>query len=290
MRTRVAIFIGALVVATGAVAIAQPLSPVSGRGAANARVARRDVRVLLAKLVLPTGALAVGRDPAVGGVLAAPPFASATPALVDVHRFWRVDEPPSDVLSWFQAHPPAGGTLTTTGTSSGPSYETDVLGFSFGVRHGVFVSRTLGVSVTAARGGGAAVRADAQDVWLVPRPKWERVPRGVQSIGVTIRRTDIKTGKTSASTQTVTSATTVAKIVRLVNALPAAQPGAEACPDDIGPELTLKFLSAPGAAPLSTVVADRTGCGAVGMTLHGKQAPGLSGGYEFVPAVQRLLG
>jgi hypothetical protein len=278
-----------LIAAVG-VAEAQPNQRVPARAVRNARVARRDVRRLLAKLVLPAGATLTARNP--GGVaLASASSVPGSSALIDVHRFWRVaGEDPAAVLSWFEAHVPAGSSLTENGSGSGPGFEFSALGFSFPDITGVLDSRELGVTIAAARGGGTAVRADAQDVYWIPKPKWERVPAGVQQIDVSVQRLNQSTGKTTTTSQTVTNASQIATIVSLVDALPPAQPWLLSCPADLGPTVTLNFLSTAGATPLATVVAGGSGCGGVSFTLHGKPAPELGNGAGLDTRLGHLLG
>jgi hypothetical protein len=297
MRLRLGLFLAVLAVAAvaaGAVANAQPNrpnQPVPARAEKNFRAARRDARKLLAKLVLPAGATVTARDPSPDNVLNSAGLTPASAALIDVHRFWLVSgEQPAAVLAWFQNHSPAGSSLTTTGTSGGPGYNISALGYSYRDISGVIDSRGLVVSITAARGGGTAIRADAQDVYWIPRPKWERVPAGVTQIGVTVQRLNITTGQTTSTSQTVTDAKQVAKIVSLVNALPGAQPWITACPIDAGPDVTLNFLSAAGASPLATVIADGSGCDGVSFALHGKQEPGLGNGSTLDQQLGRMLG
>lgn len=291
MRLRLAVLSGVLALGVTAVAAhGQPNRRVPARAAHNARIARREARQLLTKLVLPAGATVVPRN--LGGAqLASPAGVPATPALIDDHRLWRVSgEQPGAVLAWFKAHAPAGSSQTTSGSGSGPGYEFDVLGFSFPAVNAVLASRGLDVSIEAARGGGTAIRADAQVIYWIPKPKWEQVPGGVQQIDVSVARLNVSTGKTTTTSQAVTSPTQIATIVSLVNALPPAQPWLLFCPVDLGPNVRLNFLSAPGAAPLATAVADGSGCGGVSFTLGGKSAPGLSNGSELDTELGHLIG
>jgi hypothetical protein len=293
MRLRLAVLVSvaavAVIVAAG-VASGQPNQRVPARAARNARVARRDVRRLLAKLVLPAGATLTAHNP--GGVaLASASSVPVSSALIDAHRFWRVaGEDPAAVLSWFRAHVPADSSLTTSGSGSGPGFQFSALGFSFPDITGVLDSRELSVTIAAAPGGGTAIRADAQDVYWIPKPKWERVPAGVQQIDVNVQRLDQSTGKTTTTSQTVTNASQIATIISLVNALPPAQPWILFCPADFGPTVTLNFLSAPGAPPLATAVGDGSGCGGVSFTLRGRTAPELGNSPELVTRLGHLLG
>ncbi len=293
MRLRVALVVSVAalaVIVTAGVASGQPNQRVPARAASNARAARRDVRRVLAKLVLPAGATPTAHNP--GGVALA--SASSVPgslALIDVHRFWRVPgQQPDDVLAWFKAHVPAGSSLTSSGEGSGPNFSFSALGFSFPDITGVLDSRELSVTIAAAPGGGTAIRADAQDVYWIPKPKWERVPGGVRQIDVSVERLNPTTGNRTTTSQTVTNASQIATIVSLVNALPPGQPWLLACPADLGPDVTLNFLTAPSAAPLATLVAEGSGCGGVSLTLRGKTAPGLSNGPELDTRLGHLLG
>jgi hypothetical protein len=293
MRLRLAVLVAVAalaVIVTAGVASGQPNQPVPARAARNARVARRDVRRLLTKPVLPAGATVTAHNP--GGVaLASASSVPVSTALIDVHRFWRVPgEQPDAVLAWFKAHVPAGSSLTTSGTGSGPNFSFSALGFSFPNIAGVIDSRELNVTIAAASGGGTAIRADAQDVYWIPKPRWERVPAGVQQIDVSVQRLNESTGKATTTSQTVTNASQIATIVALVNALPPAQPWVLFCPADLGPTVTLNFLSAPGAAPLATAVADGSGCGGVSFTLRGRTAPGLGDSPELLTRLGHLLG
>jgi hypothetical protein len=294
MRLRLGLFLAVLAVAAVAVcavANAQPNQPVPARAEANFRAASRDAHKLLAKLVLPAGATLAARDPSVLRVLNSAGLTPGSTALIDVHHYWRVTgESPAAVLAWFQKHAPAGSSLTTSGSAGGPGYNISALGYSYRDISGVIDSRGLVVSITAARGGGSAIRADAQDVYWIPRPKWERVPAGVTQIGVTVQRPNIMNGKTTTTSQTVTDAKQVATIISLVNALPGAQPWMTACPIDAGPNVTLNFLAAAGASPLATAIADGSGCDGVSFALHGKQEPGLGNGSTLDQQLGRMLG
>ncbi len=154
MRLRMAVLVSVAAVAVIAavgVAAGQPNQRVPARAARNARVARRDSRRLLAKLVLPAGATETAHNP--GGVaLASASFVPVSSALIDVRRFWRVPgEQPGAVLAWFKAHVPAGSSLTTSGAGSGPNFTFSALGFSFPNIAGVIDSRELNVAIAAAR-------------------------------------------------------------------------------------------------------------------------------------------
>jgi hypothetical protein len=255
--------------------------------AANERTARAQAGPLLASLRLPSGAARSGSDPADNSALNGPAFATATPARVDKHVFWRVAGSPQTVIDWIRAHPPRGSTgvfSSGVATLHGVPYAWS-LAFSYRARRNVLRSKTLGVLVTAARGGGTALRADAEVVWWVSRPSWERVPSGVGAVTIT----DHRLGQSSPAPRTVTDAATVGRIVTLVDGLPRAQPGAYSCPADMGPMVDLSFLPAPGGAPVAVATADGSGCGIVTFSIGGQTAPALSGGAGLIKALESLL-
>ncbi len=294
MRTRaLTVALVAIVGGGASVAIAAGAAPAAHTRAAqrNHRAASRDAGQLLRKVVLPAGAVVASRNPTVWKWFTQPQMTPDTPAVVDHHRFWRVPgKPPSAVLAWFQAHRPAGASPAGSGSGSGLGYVFDSLSFQFPSISHAITSRQLVVLLTAARGGGTAVRVDAEDVWFIPRPRWERVPAGVTAIELVDHKFNFRTGKTSTSSQTVTDAIQVAKVVADVNALPPGQPGVEACPADIGPNVALKFYGDQGGPVVAEADADGSGCGTVGFKLAGRAEPYLTGGPGLIAQLDTLLG
>ena len=280
MKRLVALGLVAACVAGGAEAFASTSS--------NRQVAGANARRVLASLMLPPGAMRTKIDPAPGTTLDRPSFATATPVRVDVHAFWRVPGAPADVVDWIKLHPPLGSLgAVGTGISArhGIPYAWSVV-FTFRRIPTVLTSRTLTVTATAARGGGTGVRADAGVVWSVLRPRWERVPAGVRLVSVTDRRVG---GRVSA-TRPVTGPRKVRRIIALIDGLPRLQPGVFSCPADRGPDVTLRFQSAAGAAPIAVASVEGSGCGVVPLRIRGRTAPALSGGPGVVKALDRLLG
>lgn len=258
---------------------------------ANRQAARVDARHLLSSVRLPAGATLSRGDPSVGRRLGQANEAPASTALVDRHRFWRVSGDPAAVIAWLQAHPPARSQLTGTSSSRGRGYEIEGLAFSVPSVPNVILLRTLVFSVTAARHGGSAVRADAEIVWVKPRPRAERVPAGVHVVTVTDTRIDIHTGKSTTSAPiVVTAATKVDRIAQLVNGLAIDQLGLVPCPADFGPNVAVKFYAAPGGPVLAQADADGSGCGTVSFTLNGKTEPTLIGGPGLIQHLDVLLG
>jgi hypothetical protein len=286
MRVRIVGLAVVLAVGTAAVALASGWNwRVPPQAKSNLVAARRDVRALIKKVDLPAGAVAVNRNPSSNKWLSSPQMAQDTPALVDAHQFYRVaGEQPDVVAQWVQSHVPAGSSLDGTEGGSG---DFNAYSFAFPSLAGVLANRQLSIAIVPARAGGAAIRVDAEDIYWVPRSKFERIPTGVHLIDVTVQRLN----PFSTSSLTVTNPAKVAKVVKLVDALPPAQPGVTACPADGGPEVTLHLLANNHkTVPLATIGVDGSGCGSVTFSRSGHQGPGFSGGVKLDQQLEQLLG
>jgi hypothetical protein len=257
--------VGAAVLACGflVLGVRAAAAPASHRAAARA-----DAAVLLSRLRLPPGSSASAVEPAGdGGQLARPAVGpAATPNVVDRHAWWRVPGAPAAVLAYLGAHPPAGARRFL----SGPG----VAGFDWRPRRGVLSRRWVIVHAVALPGGSTGVRADAQVVWITPRPARERIPADERRLRITTARRSL----------VVTAPSRIRQAIRLLNALPAAQPGAVNCPADLGVTVRLAFRPHRAVA-----VVDPSGCGTVTLTLRGRRQPPLAGGRELVPRLARAL-
>ncbi len=258
---------------------------------ANRHAARVEAGHLLSSVRLPAGATVSRGDPSAGRHLGQANEAPASTALVDRHRFWRVPGDPAKVIAWLRAHPPARSHLTGTSSSGGPGYEIDGVAFSVPPVPNVTLSRTLVFSVTTARHGESAVRADAEIVWVKPRPRSERVPAGLTLVTLTDTRIDIHTGKSTTSAPiVVTAPTKLEGIARFVDGLAVDQLGIVPCPADFGPNVDIKFYGRQGGPVLAEANADGSGCGTVTFTLNGKTEPTLTGGAALIQHLDGLLG
>lgn len=265
----------------------------SGLGAAiavasvptNPRTARAVAHRILATLRLPPGAQQSPSDPS-GSKLAKPGTYPATPDLVDVHQFWRVPGDLQSVFDWIESHQPAGSAGQEGGaTGNRGGIVSQYVGYSFLTpRRGGAPAETLLLTGVPARGGGTAVRVDAQVVWLLKRSASERIPGGARAITVTERR---PTGSPSGP-WAVTDGARVGDAVAIVNRLPAAQPGAVSCPNDSGPWVTLVF-SAPRKR-LATAYVDGGGCLGVNLWIGGRREHALQGNPNLIKQLSSALG
>jgi hypothetical protein len=138
-------------------------------GAQAVTTARRDAKGEaaadsaneLASIRLPGGSTKADGDPSVGHVLVRPSILCLKNQVVDHHAFWHVPGKPAAVWSWIRHHPPKHiiATLLESGTSA-----TWSVTFAFANQPTV-TKRQQEFTVTAARGGGTAVRADGFAVW-----------------------------------------------------------------------------------------------------------------------------
>ncbi len=296
-RRRVIKAIAGLVVALGVLAAgALTASAGTSSTAANEAAAHTDAAALLARLTLPAGAQSSVAEPSgAGAALANPGDRPATPNLVDDHAWWLVPGRPAAVLAFIKQHRPAGSTLDETGSGNvGPGY--GVAGFSWPTRAGVLLTRRLVVEVVALSRASTALRADAQAVWMTSRPPSERVARGVDRLRVTV----VKGKRTTQGPLTFTRSSQLERVRSLINALPAAQPGAAACPADFAIRVRLAFYSAHSARPAAVALVDPYGCEGVQLTIKGRSQPPLASaafpgsGRAHVPPlvtqVGRILG
>jgi hypothetical protein len=276
MRLRLALVLAAAALAAGALAgAAASGATISSR----AGVANREADDLFASLRLPPGATASPTAPAgTGGLLDAPPASTSAPTVtVYRHEWWVEPGRPGDVLAYVRAHPPAGAKVTTTGASAEPGHRATFVGYERPATR-VLSMRTLYVEVTKAGGGQTGVRADAEVVWIVPRPAWEHV-HGARSVKLAL----------PGHHAVIAEPAKVRRIERLVNGLPRVQPGAVNCPSGL---LTgrahLVFRDAAGR-PFARSLVDPGGCGIVTLRIHRRRGPPLDGGAELYHRLAALV-
>jgi hypothetical protein len=220
--------------------VAAATPALSATSAGNKRIAEHDATRLLQRVVLPAGAVQVAREPRGDGGLLKHVDSIPSGLLVDRHRFWLVPEPLGAVTWFVDHHPPSGGKSSGTGTSGGPGVPPNAsTTFSFPALAGRISTRDLEVDLVALPHHRTGVRVDAQEIWIVPRPRSEKVPSAVRVV-------DVRTSKAHVR---VTATAKVREIVRSFDALPIVQPGVSYhCPPETARRpMSLRFLSAGGA-------------------------------------------
>jgi hypothetical protein len=259
----------------------------SGGEAANMRVAEDDAALLLSRLRLPTGVTRSPVDPTGAAALLAQPAVGppTTPNVIDRHGWWLVPGEPRAVLDWIEAHRPHGSRMVGSGVrggGGGPVFRSALFGWS--PMRNVLGSRLLVVEVVQAPNGATALRADAQVVWLIPRPAFERVPARARVLTVVM----LRKGEHPSAPVRITNHAKVRKVAALIDRLPRVQPGVTTCPiSSIG--LRLTFRATPHGRPLARAVAAPEGCGVVSFAIRGHRKPSLHG-WTFVHDVEARLG
>jgi hypothetical protein len=252
----------------------------ASESAANQAAARADAAALLDEFSLPAPAIESSSEPAGDeGLLAhTGADAPATPNVVEAHAWWTLPGSRAEVMAYIRGHPPNGSALISSGsggTRGLTSFESETFGWP--ALPGVLSTRWLALTAVQLPQGSTGLRADAQVVWVTPRPASERIPAGARRLGVSVTST-LKGNLAPQRPFSVASAKRIERVVALLNSLPAAQPGIESCPDDRGIRLRLVFYQPHMASPLAIATVDPYGCGGVQLTIAGRpQAPLESG-------------
>lgn len=268
-----------LTVLGSAVSAAGPTS------ASNQRAAARDTAQLLNHLLLPRGTVRLSGEPRGDGGLLRHPDSIPSGLLVDRHRFWLVREPLERVVGFLDLHGPRGARKSGWGWSSGrhvPPNET--VTFSFPAVDGRTSLRELLVTIVSLSQRSSGVRADAQEIWVVPRPASEMVPASVREVDVGTSHAHVR----------VTAPAKVRLLVRWFDSLPIVQPGAVYhCPVETARRATMRlgFRSADGGllARASVPGARVSGyCASIQFWIGSHREQPLSG--HLYRRIERLLG
>lgn len=239
--------------------------------AGNERAAERSAEKLLARVVLPSGAVRLRAEPeGDGGVLGK----TLKAGWVDRHRYWRVHAPLDSVFAFLKTHPPHNSRCCLQG-----SHPVSV-GYFLHPIDGRVSSRVLVVTLAELPHGWTGVRVDSGTSWVIERSAAERVPDSVSEVDV----------RAAELHKRVTNNGKVRTIVRWINALPLTRSGGK-CAVPIPPYVRLVFRSA-GGAPLARAVVPEVypGCLGITFTIHGRSQPGLGDQISFLRSLQRLLG
>lgn len=254
------------------------------------KAAQRDARTRLGALRLPPGATQIEKAPrGSGGELNAPFIEPQTPNLIDRSAFWRVAESPAEVLAWIKRHPPGGSKLKLESSSSDRGVATSwSIGFEWPPIEGIADQRTLLVTAVATTTGETTLRADAQSVWIVPRPLSERIP-------VAARFLELSVGRAGAPGRelSIANAGRVERIATSIDELPIVQPGVSSCPAEFShPAIVrLAFRAGPGGAVLAEAKqkAPAGTCNPMRLEVRGKQEPPLADSWRVMRSLQGLL-
>ncbi len=279
------------------------LAPRSGVGPESESAAQADAASLLAELPLPPGSSESSTEPAEDDSLLAHPGIGppATPNAVDEHAWWLVPVAPAEALVYICAHLPTGTARTGFGRGpSGPNVpENEIAAFAVPGSPG-----TLVIWAVRLPNGSTALRADAQVVWITPRPASETIPSGAHLLRIAAHSRNSRHRRSSRYSESgllsllerlpwkVTSAGQIEEIVALLNKLRVDQPGLRHCPLSVGDSsVDLTFYASPGTAPLAVADIEPVGCpGSVSLTIGGISQPRLEGGWSLVEQIGEALG
>jgi len=248
--------------------------------------AEADAATLLRLFAVPPGGHRLAGPPSLpGGVLKTP--LSYLGAAWEVHLtgFWQAPGTPQALLAWEQAHLPRFFTLGDA--DFGPpawDREFDVAPM------GDLISRELIVEVASAGDGQTGIRLDAWVAWQPPRPAGSTIPATARTVAVaTMNNNSLAVGRLPAPV-TVANRATVRALAALINRLPLSTISPDAsCPPPLGPFLSLTFRARPGGPALATVQTDQP-CGAVGLTVNGKQQLALQNETTLDAQILKLAG
>jgi hypothetical protein len=247
-----------------------------GSRAASRALARRMLR----QLRRPPGSRIVTPRP-VPKNLRGPAQAMAVVDQVDVKRFYSAPRSMAASYAYLRKHVPAGYRRTVTGSEG--QYGTTVLEIVVdnpkALPRGV-EEADLVVGVVPGRHGGSVLRADGEVAWYPPRSTAERL-RPAAYRAVTITRTSLNGHRT---TRTFRAPAAIARLARVLDALPASDGGSFSCPT--GPGFRLAFRPKAGQ-PRLVVTAD--GCATDLVTVAGRTQPVLADPHERVIAAARRL-
>lgn len=269
----------------------------------NKALAQSDAPKLLDLVNLPPGSSSQSSEPPDdGGWLKDPGYMQNSRNLVDVNEFWHVPGSFQSTLAYIKAHPPAGWRSVEGSWFTGTVPPNQDLDYYFSDISGRVAPRLLAISLVQLSDGSTGVRADAEEAWIVTRPRSEKVPGGVREID--IREVEIQrahpVGRPFVPERPIlslklTNRAKIKKIVRWIDGLPLNQPLRFPCHG--GPRsltvATLAFRAGGGGilARASGVPAARGAapCLPFEFSIHGRWQPPLQYGDVF-GKVQRLLG
>jgi hypothetical protein len=286
---RRAIVTGAAVLAA-AVAVPALAAPAHRTSAENRQVAARDASQLLARVLLPAGAKHYATNPwAKRHLLGGHGLAQDGTKVVNAHTWWKIHEPFEDVVDSVQTHVPNGSRLEMR-QFGGPPPQFELIVFSFPTRPGVLGYRWLEVSMVQLPHDVTGVRVDGEVQWIIPRPRSEKVPGAVKTIGI-VRRVPRQPPTIS---RTVTNQDSVGRIIELVNRLLTVQPGVSSCGVWTGPIVTFRFMGAGGRvlaeASMPAYNGQASACNDMSFTISARNQTPLLAGGRFLRQVGRIIG
>ena len=294
--------------------------PSAPPGVSHARLARLIAASLLESVRTPTWAATLAAPPR-GSAIAFTPEREATPNLVDAHRIWHLPSAPRSLIAAVERTLPAGFSRGGSG-SKGERRPNEseheywwYVAFNAPLRPGLS-SEKLVISSTEAP-SGALLRADAEVVWISPRPATELLPHSVRSVAVervttagelfeqereyeaqhrgARRHRRIPENGVVNLRHLIANPTAVREISSVLDDLPIVQPGATLlCPaEPWGPLVRLVFRDRTGAvvAKAAQGAGSEVGaCSPLFFSIKGRVQRPLAEGKRVIAVIDRILG
>jgi hypothetical protein len=263
------------------------------RAAANQAAARRDVRWLFDRLVLPAGAKRVADEPRGDNrYLRLDPDGDGNAA---THGWWELPGSPAQLIAFVRSHPPAGSARSESGNEgnlrTGTSALTQI--YQWPAVRGVLGLRELQLTATVLPNGRTGVEAQSFSGWIRPRPSNEQIPADIDEINVTIGRPQ----EPPTQVFSVTKASEVRAVVKVINSLSIVQSTANSCVLEMDPQqVTITFSAASQAKPVAVLTyldfrpwgGPSDACKSVALTINGRNQDELIGG-DFLRTIGRIL-
>ena len=270
----------AVVPASGAVPSSSTAAATT-TGSNHARAAA-ELATLLGGVRVPPGSVQVRSAPV--AYLAQPPLTEASTNLLMLTSWWRIEMSFSDALTWLQTHPPGALQSDSGGQAGGPGVpDNRVLGFSAPsttAYDGAEVELEL-VAISASETG---LRADAEVIWLPPKPPDEFVPAGTAVTLVAINHYGTSAA-TTLRTRRLDSAD-AARVISDLNALVPDDGSTRHCAADDGYRIQIEVTVA--GTPM--VFSDWWACYLVQVTRGGTTLPTLLQTMPFQNEITDLMG
>jgi hypothetical protein len=250
--------------------------------------ARADAKQRLDSFVPPPGSRRVSALPK-SLRLSSPLYTLGSPNFLDLHAFWIVPEPVESVRQFLQENAPPGSRPESEGEEGDRDgiYRWDY-GYGWPELTEVADARGLLVGVVAKGSGEAAIRADAQAIWLEPRPASERIPAAARILEVS--RT--LAGRTRSTV--LRKPRTVAAIAKLIDGFGIVQrSGPHSCTLVPREQATIRLVfRAAAGGPVLAETAQKvpaSSCDVLALTIRGKQQRPLLEGWVLQHRLRRIL-
>jgi hypothetical protein len=270
--------------------------------ASNQRAAARDDHLLLGRLVLPADARRSPREPPGGGsTLASHGPDSDAPHVIDQHAWWVVPRPELAVLGFVNSHLPAGSHVESSGWGGTRGIRiSSFLLLQWPSIKSVLYRRALTVELARLPDGSTGVRADARDVWEMPRSASEQIPSSARVLDVfvvparPVGRHPIRRPVRPPPSITVTDTKEVSKIAVMIDRLATVQSMSGLCRagEGEGPWVIFSFRSTQGGPVLAQAQQGAYGegpCEPMHLWIHKHKQTPLSGGYPVIQKAEKLL-